>query len=88
MKLKHGLVLRTVGGQQVLASLSPAPGDFGGMILLNSTAACLCAQLQRETDRPALIAALTERFAVSEEQAAQSVDRFVARMEREGLLEP
>ena len=47
MKLKQGLSLRSVGGQQVLASLDPAPGDFGGMILLNATGACLCRLLEQ-----------------------------------------
>lgn len=87
MKLKHGLSLRTVGGQRVLAALQPAPGDFGGMVLLNTTGACLCELLEQGTDREALIQALTDRFAVSEAEAAQSVDRFVSRLQNEGLLD-
>lgn len=88
MKLKQGLSLRSVGGQQVLASLDPAPGDFGGMILLNATGACLCRLLEQGAEREALVQALTDRFEVSEADAAQSVDRFLQRLEEAGLLEP
>ena len=54
--------------------------DSGRYIALNDTAAEAWQLLEQPRDRDSLIAELTQRFAVTPEQCAASVDKLMERM--------
>jgi hypothetical protein len=54
---------------------------------INDTGTLLWPLLAQGTTRTALIAAVTERWEVGDEQAARDVDAFCAELDAEGLLE-
>lgn len=54
--------------------------DSGRYIALNDTAAETWQLLEKPRDRDSLVAALTERFDVDQEQCARSLDKLIDRM--------
>lgn len=85
MKIKNGFVLREIAGKTVAL---PTEGDIdlNTMITMNATGAFLWERLQTETDEDALVAALLAEYDVDEAAARSSVQRFVAKLEKNGLL--
>ena len=85
MKLKDGFILRTVAGETVVL---PTGGvtNFDMMITLNDTGRFLWEQLEKETDKDALVKALLAEYDVTEEKARESVDIFTARLKELDFL--
>lgn len=85
MKLKEGFILREVAGQSVVL---PSGGDLdlSMMITLNETGALMWKLLEQGSDVDALTAALLAEYDVDEATARASVERFVAKLEKNGLL--
>ena len=82
MKLKENFVLRQVAGSNAAASV-----DFNGMLTLNESGALLWRALEQGADRPALLAALTAEYDVSDAQAEQDIDEFLSTLQKAGCLE-
>ena len=85
MKIKEGYILRTVAGMHIAVPVS-AKTDFDGMITLNETAAFLWQKLTEDTEKEALIDALTAEYDVDEATAAADVDAVIAKLNDAGLL--
>ena len=84
MKIKDGVMLRTVADSTVVVPYSEAV-DFNGMITLNRTGAFIWKQLQTETTRDELIALLIKEYSIDE--ATAGADSFIKRLGEEGFLE-
>jgi hypothetical protein len=85
MKLKNGLLLRQVAGQNVVLPESETL-DLNMMITLNDTGAFLWEKLQEETTAEGLVAALLAEYDVEESRAQRAVDDFLAKLKDNGFL--
>lgn len=85
MKLKPGFILRQVAGENVVIPAGDAL-NLNMMITLNETGAFLWKQLEQETDENSMVTALLAEYDVSEEQARDSVDAFVAKLKEQDFL--
>ena len=85
MKLKTGYVLHEIAGEYMV--LPERSVDLSSLLSLNETGAFLWRKLETQTDEQALVAALTEEFAVETSAAKQDVHDFILRLEELGLLE-
>ncbi len=87
MKIKEGFILRNVAGSFVVVPIGEATLDFNGMMNLNETGAFLFEKMIEGISREDLIKALTDEYDVDEETAAQDVDAFIEKVEKEDLFE-
>ncbi|MBQ3068996.1 MAG: PqqD family protein [Clostridia bacterium] len=87
MKLKDGLLLRTLGDSHVVVPVGQAAIDLRGMITLNGTGAFLWERLQTPQTEEALVKALTDTYAVDEACAAADVKRFLEILREHALLD-
>ncbi len=87
MKIKEGFVLREVANTWIVLPLEAEIVNFSGMLTLNNSGVILWKLLEKGTDKDALVAALTQEYEVSEEQARQDVDSFIDRIIKAGCME-
>ena len=85
MKLKEGFVLREVAGDTVVIP-SGDTLDLNMMITLNETGRFLWTHLEKGADREELVKALTQEYEVSAEDAGLHIDKFVEKLDENGLL--
>ena len=85
MKLKEGFVLREVAGDIVVIP-SGDTLDLNMMITLNETGRFLWAKLEAGAEMPELVQALTQEYEVSAQDAERHIEKFVAKLNENGLL--
>lgn len=86
MKVKSGLLLRQVAGENVVLSV----GDevkINGMITLNDTGATLWKCLENGAETADLVAALLAEYDVDEQTAAAHVEVYVNKLKELGLID-
>lgn len=87
MKLKTGFVLHSVGNEHIVVAVNERTKDFRGMVRLNNSGAYLWSKMQSEFTKETLVSALLDKYEVTQETAAQTVDTFLDDLNRGGLLE-
>ena len=87
MKLKDGLLLRTLGDSHVVVPVGQAAIDLRGMITLNGTGAFLWEKLKEETSEDKLVEALLAEYDVDEATARRSVNTFIGKLKGNGLID-
>lgn len=87
MKIKEGFLLRNVAGNNVVVPIGKATLDFNGMMSLNETGAFLFEKLIEGTSKEQLIEDLINEYDINKELAEKDVENFIAKVEREDLLE-
>ncbi|MBQ8696127.1 MAG: PqqD family protein [Clostridia bacterium] len=86
MKIKDGFVAREVGGETIVIAVGERSREFNAMITLNETGKFLWDRMTTDTDADTLTAALLSEYEVDEETAKGAVARFIASLEKAGLL--
>ena len=87
MKLKYQFVINNIAGETVAVSVGNNNGAFNGYIKLNDTAAFIFKKLKTDTNREDLIKdVLKEYSAATPEDATQSVDCLLEKLEKADLL--
>ena len=86
MQLNKEFVLREVADNWVVLPIGQASVDFNGMISLNETGAFLWKTLEQGADSEGLVAALTEEYDVTLQQAREDVEAFLASLQKIGCL--
>lgn len=87
MKLKYQFSINQVAGETVAVSVGATSGRFNGYIKLNETGAFIFKLLKNDTTREELINALLAEYPdATPEDAAESVDTLVEKLERSELL--
>lgn len=86
MKLKSGFVLRSVMGKTVVVATGEASKTFHGMIKLNRTAEEIWRGLQEEMTENQISRKISEKYGISEAQAASDVKELLKRMQEKGFL--
>ncbi len=87
MKLKSGFVLHSVGGEHIVVPVGARTKDFRGMIRLNDSGAFIWEQMEGDFTKESLVAALLEQYDVTENLAAETVNKFIESLRAGGLLE-
>lgn len=77
MKIKKGLILRSVGGENVVVPVGEMSKKFHGMISLNETGAFLWNFFMEEHTLEEGVAALLAEYDVAEELARKDVEKFM-----------
>ena len=86
MRRNPDFLLRQVAGRQVIVPVGKAVSNFPGMITVNQTGAFLWECLETEQTLQTLVQAITETYEVSQEQAAQDAQAFLAKLRPTGAL--
>ena len=87
MKIKKGLILRNVGGENVVVPVGEMSKKFHGMINLNETGSFLWEFFTAEHTVEEGIQALLAEYEVTEELAKNDVERFVETLTANGFAE-
>lgn len=87
MKIKKGLILRSVGGENVVVPVGEMTKIFHGMITLNETGAFLWNFFCEEHTIEDGIIALCKEYEAEESLVKADVEKFVRLMEEKGLME-
>ena len=77
MKIKKGLILRSVGGENVVVPVGEMSKQVHGMITLNETGAFLWRFFTEEHTAEEAVAALLAEYDVAEDIARNDVEKFV-----------
>ena len=85
MKLNKQFVTRDIGDTQVMVAVGSAA--FSGVVRSNKTAAFVVDQLKEETTKEKIVAAMLEKYEVSEERASADVDKILEKLRSIGALE-
>ncbi len=86
MKIKDGFVVRKIANQFMAVPIGARAKELHGMIGLNETAAFLWELLEEERTVEELASLLYNEYDISEEKALETVNRFGALLEKEGVL--
>lgn len=86
MKLKAGLLLREIAGENVVMSMGTQT-DFKGLITLNETACVLWKRLEQGAEVEDLTAALLAEYEVDEKTASEHAAAFANKMKELDLLD-
>ena len=88
MKIKDGFALRSFDDQFIVVTVTDHTAtDFNRLIKLNKTAAFIWRQLEKETDRQAVLRAIQTQYSVDEITAKKDLERLLQTLSRAGLLE-
>lgn len=80
MKRSPNFLMRHVAGSWVVVPVGAAAREFPGMIRLNQSGKLIWELLEQEQTADSLTQALLERYDVTETQARQDVDAFLAKL--------
>lgn len=87
MKLKDGMITEKIGNDYMAVATGEASRVFKGMIRGNATMNYIMQQLMTDTDEDKLVAALLDKYDVSEEAARRDVRKIIDLLAEAGLLE-
>lgn len=82
----ENFLLREVAGSQVLVPVGEAVGAFAGMLTLSSSGVRLWNALETEQTIDTLVAVLLARYEVTEAQATEDVEKFIAKLRSVGAV--
>ncbi len=85
MKRKDDVLLRNVGGQDLLVPLGAKVVDMNGMVVLNPTGRFIWELLAEDRSLEDLVTAMVDRFDVDRERAHVDIQVFLNEITRWGL---
>ncbi len=87
MKLKKGIVLGNIDGQDFAIATGKLSQTVSGIINNNETANYIFKLLQKEQTVDSIVSAMTERYDASEEEIRADVIEIIAKLDEYGILE-
>ena len=87
MKLSGEFVLRQVMDNTVAIPVGQTALQLNGMILLNDVSKRIWQMLEKDTNQEEILAAVTDAFAVSPEEANADIQEFLDKLHSLQLLE-
>ena len=87
MKLKKGIVLGNIDGQDFAIATGKLSQSVSGIINNNETANYIFKLLQKEQTVDSIVSAMTERYDESEEEIRADVIEIIAKLDEYGILE-
>lgn len=87
MKIKEGFVISKIGNDTVAVATGKLSKEFPGIVMLNQSGEFLWKQLEKDTDRASLLAAMLDYYDVDEATATSDIDTFLETIDSAGILE-
>lgn len=87
MKLKEGIVLGNVDGENFAIATGKAMKNFNGVIHNNKTAAYIFELLQTEQTEDSIVEAMLEKYDVDEATVREDVRRVINIIKDAGVLD-
>ena len=87
MKLKKGIVLGNIDGQDFAIATGKLSQSVSGIINNNETANYIFKLLQKDQTVDSIVSAMTERYDASEEEIRADVIEIIAKLDEYGILE-
>lgn len=87
MKLKKGIVLGNIDGQDFAIATGKLSQSVSGIINNNETANYIFKLLQKEQTVDSIVSAMTERYDAGEEEIRADVIEIIAKLDEYGILE-
>ena len=87
MKLGGDFVIRQIMDNTVAIPVGQTALRFNGMIMLNDVSKVIWSCLENQTDPDRITAAVTDAFAVTEEEARADILEFLDKLRKLQLLE-
>lgn len=87
MKIKEGFAKRNIAGSEIVVPVGKKALEFNGMITLNESGAFFWDCLKEETTKEEIINKVLEIYDVTPEKANADVDKFIAMLRENELLE-
>lgn len=87
MKLKKGIVLGNIDGQDFAIATGKLSQTVSGIINNNETANYIFKLLQKDQTVDSIVSAMTERYDASEEEIRADVIEIIAKLDEYGILE-
>ena len=86
MTRNKSFLLRNIADSWVVVPVGTAAVDFLGMLTLNESGRYLWELLEQPQTEQSLVEALTQRYEVTTEQAADDVKKFLAPLQKIGAV--
>lgn len=87
MKLKDGIVLGNIDGQNFAIATGKLSSSLSGIINNNESANYIFKLLQKEQTEESIISAMQERYDAPEDEIATDVREFISTLDSYGVLE-
>lgn len=87
MKTKSGFLLRKLAGQWVVVPIGPNVVEFSNILMLSESGALLWNKISEGADEEELVREILGTYDIDEETARKDVREFIAKVEKQGLLE-
>ena len=87
MRLHGEFVIRQVMNDTIALPVGQTALQLNGMILLNDVSRLIWQQLEKETTLAQIVAAVTEAFDVSQQEAQADIMEFLDKLRQAQLLE-
>lgn len=87
MKLKEGIVLGNVDGENFAIATGKAMKNFNGVIHNNKTAAYIFELLQTEQTEDSIVEAMLEKYDIDEATVREDVRRIINIIKDAGVLD-
>ncbi len=87
MKLKKGIVLGNIDGQDFAIATGKLSNELSGIINNNETANYIFTLLQKEQTVDSIVSAMTDRYDAPKEEIENDVNEFIETLNSYGVLE-
>lgn len=87
MKLKKGIVLGNIDGQDFAIATGKLSNELSGIINNNETANYIFTLLQKEQTVDSIVSAMADRYDASKEEIEADVNEFISTLDSYGVLE-
>lgn len=87
MKIKKGFTMRNIAGANIVVPVGRAGEIFNGMITLNDSGAFFWELLSKKTTIDKMVEDVLKEYEANEEQVRQDVEKFVAMLRENNLLD-
>ncbi len=87
MKIKKGFTVRNIAGSNIVVPVGNAGDIFNGMITLNDSGAFFWNALLKDTTVDEVVRKVTSEYEVDEKKAKADVEKFVALLKENNLIE-
>lgn len=87
MKLKKGIVLGNIDGQDFAIATGKLSNELSGIINNNETANYIFTLLQKEQTVDSIVSVMADRYEAPKEEIEKDVNEFIATLDGFGVLE-
>lgn len=87
MKLKKGIVLGNIDGQDFAIATGKLSNELSGIINNNETANYIFTLLQKEQTVDSIVSAMADRYDAPKEEIEADVNEFISTLDGYGVLE-